>query len=121
MQDALQALESELRDLMEPYARCVWFRYLDDDANAAEDATRACVFLLEDVLWEIWARGEDLLPERLALAREVEAALVGADLGDSPLRAPIHAACLRNQSALETSSMEAVPPSFGVSILNPSG
>ena len=98
--DALQALESEFRDLMEPYARRVWFRYLNDDANAAEDATRACVLLIDDVLWELETRRGGSLPERLALAREVEARLTGAALGYSPLRAPIHAAFLRFQGAL---------------------
>ena len=40
------------------------------------------------------------LEAALALAREVEARLTGAALGYSPLRAPIHAACLRFQGAL---------------------
>jgi hypothetical protein len=100
VQDALQALQSEFRDLMEPYARRVWFRYLNDDANAAEDATRACVLLIDDVLWELEARRGGSLPERLALAREIEAKLAGAVLRDSPLRAPIHEACLRFHGAL---------------------
>ena len=94
VRDALEALKSEFRYLMEPY----WGRYLDDDEE--EDATRACVFLMEDVLWELETRGGGSLPERLALAREIEAKLTGAALGASPLRAPIHAACLRFQGAL---------------------
>ena len=92
VRDALEALESELRDLMEPY----WGRYLEDE----EDATRACVNLLDDVHWELETRRGGSLPERLALAREIEAKLTGAALGDSPLRKPIHEACLRFQGAL---------------------
>ena len=105
VRDALEALESELRDLMEPYARRVWirgqrFRSWKEDAHAVDVDTRACVILLDDVLWEIVTRGGGPLPEKLALAREIEAKLTGAVRSDSPLRAPIHAAYLRFHSAL---------------------
>ena len=92
--DALQALASEFRHLLEPH----WGSYLDDEEQ--DYATRACLSLLEEVLWELETRGGGSLPERLALAREVEARLTGAALGYSPLRAPIHEACLRFHGAL---------------------
>ena len=92
--DALQALASEFRHLLEPH----WGSYLDDEEQ--DYATRACLSLLEEALWELETRGGGSLPERLALAREIEAKLTGAVLRDSPLRAPIHEACLRFHGAL---------------------